>query len=182
MIDASDQSALQSVVYSGRGERQFWNDVDKEWSMIATDLLDVQYPGRQVEFQVHPELGSREAARSVVGIHSSELGRLPAVLMSRANEVEIGPTSGAAANSSLGIHHIAVGDGARDIENGFWQEVLVHEGAHVSLDIVHASSSGWRSAQVSDGTFISTYARDFREGEDVAETFLMWFAVRYQAA
>ena len=50
------------------------------------------------------------------------------------------------------------------------------------MDIVHANSSGWRSAQVSDGTFISTYARDFREGEDVAETFLMWFAVRYQEA
>lgn len=43
-----------------------------------------------------------------------------------------------------------------------------------------ADPHGWLSAQRSDPTFISTYARDVPDREDVAETFSAWFAVRYR--
>ena len=58
--------------------------------------------------------------------------------------------------------------------------MLFHEAAHVSLDGYHADAEGWRAAQAADGEFISTYARDFPDREDVAETALPYFAVRYQ--
>ena len=71
------------------------------------------------------------------------------------------------------------------IAKGFLEEELVHEGAHTSLDppwmgIVNAVD--WRAAQTADGNFISDYARDHPEREDIAESFLPYLAVRYRSA
>ena len=61
------------------------------------------------------------------------------------------------------------------------KETLVHEAAHTSLDSAHASAAGWLAAQSADPTFISTYARDFPAREDIAETFVLYLAVRYRS-
>ena len=44
----------------------------------------------------------------------------------------------------------------------------------------HRDSSGWRAAQRADGVFISDYARDHPDREDIAESFLTYLAVRYR--
>ena len=61
-----------------------------------------------------------------------------------------------------------------------WRRSFLHEGGHISLDLAHVNSAGWRAAQEADGVFISDYARDFPEGEDIAESILPYFAVRYR--
>lgn len=183
IIDENDPSSLLSVTYVGRGERYFWNDAEGDITINAF-LFDVQYPGRKVEFQVHPELGSVEAAVEVVNIHSVELGRLPAVLWLGLYEVEIGTENGVSANIDGGIS-IEVGDGEHALEAGgrdygFWQEVLMHEAGHASLDKNHDNTADWRRAQVLDGTCISDYGCNFPEREDLTESFTAWFAVRYR--
>ena len=60
------------------------------------------------------------------------------------------------------------------------EEILVHEAAHSALDIAHKDSPGWRAAQAADGVFISEYARDHPDREDIAESFLPYLAVRYR--
>ena len=60
------------------------------------------------------------------------------------------------------------------------EETLVHEASHTSLDEYHSASSGWIKAQNLDPSFISTYAYDNPEREDVAETFLLYLALRYR--
>ncbi len=62
---------------------------------------------------------------------------------------------------------------------GLWEETLVHEAGH-SLNDSHVSTDGWVAATEADGGFISEYAQDFPGSEDVTETFLRWFAVRYR--
>ena len=57
----------------------------------------------------------------------------------------------------------------------------MHEAAHTSLDADHASAPAWLAAQSADGTFISTYARDFPNREDIAESFLLYLAIRYRS-
>ena len=183
IIDENDPSSLLSVTYVGRGERDFWNDAER-WITIHAYLFDVQYPGRKIEFQVHPELGSVEAAEEIVTIHSVELGRLPAVLLLGLNEVEIGTENGVSANIEGGIS-IEVGDGEHALEPGgrdygFWQEVLMHETGHASLDKNHDNTADWRRAQVFDGTCISDYGCNFPGREDLTESFTAWFAVRYR--
>ena len=48
------------------------------------------------------------------------------------------------------------------------------------MDVNHADSAGWRAAQEADDVFISDYARDHPDGEDIAESILPYFAVRYR--
>ena len=48
------------------------------------------------------------------------------------------------------------------------------------LTLSTANSRGWRAAQSADPEFISTYARDNRNREDIAESFLVFLAVRHR--
>ena len=181
ILDASDPTSLRSVTYAGRGMRRFWARREEMWVTINAYLFDARYAGRQLEFQVHPEFGSREVARSEVDAYAPALGRMPAALLSGALEVEV--SRGEEVFQSLGtegIFHIYTDFGSAVTRDGFLEEMLIHEAGHISLDGIFARSAGWRAAQEADGVFVSTYARDFPDGEDVAESILTYFAVRYR--
>ena len=181
IIDSSDPTSLRSVTYAGRGMRDFWDSRAETWVTINCYLFDVRYAGRQLEFQVNPEFKSREAAAAEVDTYAPALGRLPAVLLSRTREVEISATNvPAAATAAKGIFHIYTGFTEDVIRDGFFEEMFIHEGGHVALDGAHANSTGWRAAQEADGTFISTYGRDYPAREDITESIVAYFAVRYQ--
>ena len=91
------------------------------WVRLNVHLFDVQYDGRQTEFQVHPEYGSRAAAREQVDACAAVLGRLPRVMLSNAKEVEISITAKTSSTTSLdpgepvvqasqsGVFHICTG-------------------------------------------------------------------------
>ena len=153
--------------------------------------------GRSIEFQVNPEFGSEDASRAEVDIYAQALGRLPAVLLSRAEKVHVNAGDPAhpdaarrgrmggrvpkifGANYFDGSITIHTGFGQAILRDGFLEEVLFHEGAHVSLQN-HQDTPGWRAAQEADGEYISYYARDFPDSEDVAESMLLYFALRYR--
>ena len=61
------------------------------------------------------------------------------------------------------------------------EETLLHEASHTSLGDYNLSPE-WKAAQQADNTFISVYARDKSEREDVAESYVAYFAIRYRAA
>lgn len=151
------------------------------WVTVDAYLFNARYGSVELEFQVNPEFGSREAARAEVDIYAAALGRLPAVLLSRAQKVHIN------AGDELfgGNWHdrgflIHTEYGSEIMRNGFLEEVFIHEGGHVSLDNGHNISAGWREAQQAYGVSISTYARDYPDREHVAESILPYFAVRYR--
>jgi hypothetical protein len=81
-------------------------------------------------------------------------------------------------NNNLLIH---IGQATLYENDGILEETFVHEASHTSLDAEHANAPGWISAQQNDPTFISTYARDFPMREDIAETFLLYLAVRHRS-
>ena len=178
LIDSSDPSSLMNVTDSGRGMREFWDRRAERWVTIEVYLFDVRYGWGAVEFQVNPEFGSPDAARAEVDTYALALGRLPAFLMTNAREVEISALDAPFQGNAAGLFHIYTGAGEELIRNGFLEEVLFHEGGHASLDRHYRNSAGWREAQNADGVFISEYARDNPDSEDVAESILPYFAVR----
>ena len=196
-ITTADPSGLTGVTYTGRGHRTIWDYRVLDWITVNAYLFEVRIRGRRIEFQVNPEFGSVDAARAEVDTYAPALGRLPAVLLSRAEKVHVNAGDPAHPDSvrrgrlhrrvknvfggnyfdrSITIH---TGFGQRILRDGFLEEALFHEGAHVSLDN-HQDAPGWRAAQEADGEFISDYARDFPDREDVAESVLLYFAMRYR--
>lgn len=181
VISPADPTSLRGVTYAGRGLREFWDRPAERWVTIDVYRFDVRYAVVQLEFQVHPDFGSVEAARLEVDTYAPVLGRLPAALLAGAREVEITAVDEVLQGNEAGIFHVYTGAGEELIRNGFLEEVFFHEGAHASLDRVHRDAAGWRTAQQQDdGVFISTYARDHPQREDVAESILPYFAVRYR--
>ncbi len=179
ILGPSDPTSLESVTYTGRGLRDLYDRRVDMWITVDAYLFDVQFGDRTVEFQVNPEFGSEEAAREQVDRFARPLGRLPPVLMSGIRQVDLnagfGSYGGNAYDGSILIHSDDVGEGEE-----FLEEVFLHEGAHVSLDLSIRDTPGWRSAQEADGVFISEYARDFPDREDIAESFPVYFALRHR--
>ena len=57
-------------------------------------------------------------------------------------------------------------------------ETLIHEGCHTSLDPMYKHSDTWKEAQNKDNYFITNYGQNHPVREDLAETFLLYFALR----
>ena len=199
IITTADPSGLTGVTYTGRGERTIWDYRVLDWITVNAYLFVARIRDRSIEFQVNPEFGSVDAARAEVDTYAPALGRLPAVLLSRAEKVHVnagdpghpdaaprGRLGGRATRVFGGNYFdrsftIHTGYGQRILRDGFLEEALFHEGAHVSLQN-HQDAVGWREAQEADGEYISDYASDFPDREDVAESVLPYFAIRYRPA
>ena len=183
ILGPSDPTSLGSVTYTGRGMREVFDRRVDMWVTVDADLFEAQFGERTLEFQVNPEFGSEEAARRQVDTFAPAIGRLPAVLMSKLREVEMnageGLFGGNSYNASILIH---TDDEATQhaLREGYLEEIFLHEAAHAALDPSISDAPGWRSAQRADGAFISEYARDHPDREDVAESFLPYFALRHR--
>lgn len=181
IINSSDPSAGRTVTYTGRGERQYWDCPASEWIDINAYLFDVNYDSRPAptEFQVHPDSGDLDSVREFVEEFALALGRMPRALMANVKEVELINGVDCGGGNRGGSIHWGRDPNPWVERNGWLDEVLFHEAVHTTLDADHLESTGWRAAQEADGNSISDYARDFPDREDLAETALMWFAVRY---
>ena len=181
ILDDSDPTSLWSVTYAGRRERVI--DDRRTGGQITVDayVFYAQYDGPELEFRVNPEFGSVEAAQTEVETYAPAIGRLPAVLLSQALKVDINAGDlSFGGNGRLGRFMIHTGRGERNLRAGLLEEVLLHEAGHVSLDPTHRNAPDWRAAQQADGVFVSDYARRHPDGEDVAESIVAYFAVRYR--
>ena len=186
VLTATDPTSLVSIEYMGRGERLIF-DWREGWITVNAYLFEARHAGAMVdavEWQVNPEFGSADAARVPVDTYAPIFGRLPAVIVSRVLEVHVnrgdelwGATVGGDFDDAIIIH---TGKGEEYLAGGFAEEVMFHEAAHTSLDVAHANTPEWREAQRADGGYISNYARDNPDREDIAESILPYFAVRFQ--
>ena len=197
IITSADPSAFTGATYTGRGNRWIFDYRPFEWINVNCYLFEARIHGRSIEFQVNPEFGSEEAARAEVDTYALALGRLPAVLLSRAENVHVSagepghPDAGQrgrlgarvpkvfGGNYSDRSFTIHTGSGQRYQRGGFLEEVLFHEGGHVSLQN-HQDAPGWHAAREADGEYISDYARRHPDREDVAESVLPYFALRHR--
>lgn len=180
IITESDASALESVSYVGQGMRTIFDRRVNDWITVNAFLFDVTWnDGLASEAVVNPEFSSVSAAQTEAEKYGFSIGQLPYCLRIDVDEIWInqGVEAFGGGNNSILIH---TGQTVLYEADGILEETLVHEAAHTSLDATHAASSGWLQAQTLDGGFISEYAEEFPDREDIAESFLMWLAVRYR--
>lgn len=181
IITLDDPSSFIKLEDAGQEFRTMYDRRANNWVNENAYLFNATYDdGLSLEIQVNPEFGSVDAARVQAQKYAPVLGQLPTVLRKDAQTVWIhkGVNPFGGGNNNFLIH---TGQADLYIRDGILEETLIHEGSHTSLDNPHASSAGWRAAQADDPTFISTYARDYPDREDVAESFLPYLMVRHRA-
>lgn len=181
IITPADPTTFTGASYTGQGSRTMFDRRVNGWITVNAYLVAATYSdGLSIEVQVNPEFGSPQAALAEAQTYGPVIGRLPRSLRTDVQTVWIhqGTEPFGGGNNNLLIH---IGQAALYVADGILEETLVHEASHTSLDGAHAAAPGWLAAQQADGTFISTYARDFPDREDIAESFLPYLAVRYRA-
>jgi hypothetical protein len=78
-----------------------------------------------------------------------------------------------------GTGQVVVYSGTADerLRDNHLEESLFHEAVHASLDEDHRLSAAWREAQALDARFLTSYAQQSPEREDLAETALFAYAI-----
>ena len=181
IITEEDLSTFIEAPYAGQGVRTMYDRRVNNWITVTAYLFDATFnDGLTSEIQVNPEFGSSDSAFIEAEKYGIEIGRLPTALRDDVETVWIhrGTQPFGGGNNNILIH---IGQAMNYINDGILEETLVHEAAHTSLDANHAASSGWLTAQTMDGEFISTYAQDNPDREDIAESFLPYLAIRYRS-
>jgi len=181
IITSADPTTLLSVTYEGEGARLMFDRRVDNFITVNVFIFNAVYEGGSiVEVQVNSEFDSVNAAQVEADLYSEAIGRLPSVLLNDLETVWIhkGLELFGGGNNNILIH---TGQAAIYLNDGILEETLVHEASHTSLDATHSSAPGWLFAQNEDKTFISTYALDNPIREDIAETFLVYLAVRYRS-
>jgi hypothetical protein len=181
LITPADPSSFKSLSFKGQSQRIMYDRRPNAWISVNAWIFDARFSdGKACEIQVNPEFSSEQDASQVAKQFGFVIGQLPAALRKDVETVWIhrGTNPFGGGNRNLLIH---TGQADAYIAEGILEETLLHEASHTSLDSYHATAPGWVAAQSSDGQPISTYARDEPVREDVAESFLTWFAVRYRS-
>ena len=185
----ADPTAFTGLTYGGLGTRKMFDRRKAKFANTRAYLFDAIYrDGLEIEVQVNAEFGSREVAERHARKYARYIGKLPTLLREDVETVWIhkGDESFGGGNRNILIHV----DRAEKRENGsfrpgghgnYLEETFVHEATHTSLDEPHETAAGWLAAQQADKTFISTYARDRPDREDLAESFLPYLLVRYRS-
>ena len=180
IITDSDKTTFVSLSYAGQDTRTMFDRRVDNWITVTPHLFNSTYDdGLSIEIQVNPEFQDSDTAEIEALKFAEVIGRLPTALRIDVETVWIhkGTELFGGGNNNILIH---IGQSTLYENDGILEETLVHEASHTSLDAQHSASSGWVSAQESDGNFISTYARDNPTREDIAETFLLYMAIRYR--
>lgn len=180
IITENDPTAYLSLSDAGQGQRTMFDRRSNDWGNLNAYLFNATFSdGDDIEIQVNPEFSDADSARVEALKYAAVIGRLPKYLRAEVQTVWIhkGANPFGGGNNNLLIH---TGQAESYVSSGILEETLVHEACHTSLDGTHANAAGWLEAQNADGEYVSTYARDNPTREDIAESFLLYYAYRYR--
>ncbi len=181
IITEADLSTFLNLSYTGQAARTMFDRRVDDWIGDTPYLFQANYDDNlSIEIQVNSEFDDASLAEKEALKYAQVIGKLPTSLRQDVQTVWIhqGTELFGGGNNNLLIH---TGQTSLYEQDGILEETLVHEASHTSLDAAHAQAAGWIAAQEADGNFISTYAQDNPYREDVAETFLLYLALKYRS-
>lgn len=127
---------------------------------------------------VHPDITTDEEATALVTSVAEAVAKLPTGMRSLLNHVVIHAGDETAFSEDIGRFFVLYSDNIRSrLSTHDLQETVFHESVHATIDVPLAESADWLAAQSADGAFITTYAAENPEGEDMAESALFAWAM-----
>jgi len=180
VITADDPTSFLELKFNGKGVRTVY-DRRIGWDTKEVFLYSAIYSDRSpVEFQINTELPNIAENLKLYTDIGLAIGRLPLGLHTNLQTVWIhdGDYAAGGGNNNVLLHKDYA---LRVIKNGFLEEVLLHEASHTSLDWAWKgliSEQSWNSAQNLDLGYISQYAQEYPDREDVAELFPIYYVIR----
>lgn len=182
LIRPGDPSAFACLIDLGTGPGEFYDKVEDDLVFPDnTHFFEARYTdGSTVEICIHPELLVDVSPVVQAERIAMPIGLLPTELRAGIERVGFldGDATAQADGGGEGIHVYEDNVTVRESTNRF-EETLFHESVHTSLDDTYASSTGWTAAQAADGEYLTQYAAQEPDREDLAETALYAWALQH---
>ena len=181
ILNTSDPSFFGSLKKIPDAPRVMFDRRTGTFDTVNPFLFEADFAdGLKIEVQVNSEFEPPDSAEAAALTYLHAVGQLPTLLRTEVETIWLhkGDEDFGGGNNNLLIHHER---GLTYIDQGVLEEVFLHEASHTSLDPHHYGEE-WKRARSADANSISIYSRDNPDREDIAETFPMYYALRYKAS
>jgi len=183
IITHEDTSTYDSIIYSGIASRTMYDRRNGgAWITIEPHIFPSFFrDGPNIEIQVNPEFTREEAQLEAIK-YAFLIGQLPIALRKDIETMWIhkGVEGYGGGNNNILIHTGMTASYEIHYTGNITEETLIHEAAHTSIDAYCYNDPDWADAvQKDDSRYISSYAKEFPNREDIAELFLLYVAVKY---
>ena len=176
-ITADDPSAFESLRFHMRDRREMPDKRKDQLFDEGTFVFEAIFSdGTALEIWAHSEFGTTEDAAHYAQMVTDPLGKLPSAMRRGLSHVVINKGDETAFGEDKGHFFVLYSENMDTrVSNHDLEETVFHESVHATLDLHHADGADWLAAQRADNEFITEYAANNPDGEDLAETAL--FAV-----
>jgi len=188
LIDSFDYTIYSTSNYQGIETRLFYDNTIPEFTYYPAHIFKVNFgDGLSVDFEIYSEFSEQEAI-SIEQKYAPLMGQLGKELRKEIKSIEFLKGDSVASTqrsddlsyANITFHIDWLNNVVETRPDGDkTEELFIHEAAHLSIDSYVYNQQGWIDAVNLDNNYISTYARDNPDLEDIAETFQAYIAVKY---
>ena len=173
-IRSDDSDVFTCIRYEGRVRAEMPDKRSDELFAAGVFSHSAQFEdGTSVGIWVHPDVGSQDTAHRLALQVADPLGKLPTVMRKQLDHVIVHEGDETAFAEDEGRFFVLYSENmATRLRNHDLEETVFHEAVHATLDHPMLTSAAWSKAQRADGDFVTTYAMDNPDKEDMAESAL----------
>jgi len=177
-IRNSDPNALESVQFIGWSQQEM-PDRRIDALFAKAYVFQTTYQDKTgVQIWAHQDFGDQETAGNYVKKLADAIGQQPHFNRVNLNHVVLHKGDETAFAEEEGRFFIIYSENMDTrIRNHDLQETVFHECAHVAFESAHAEAPAWRKAQQADAGFITAYAAEHPEKEDLPESALFAYVL-----
>ncbi|MFP4846033.1 hypothetical protein [Winogradskyella sp. PE311] len=178
-IRDDDSDAFMNIQFIGQEDKEMPDSRTDELFDTGTYIFEVNFSnGEQIEIWAHSSFDSEVVAQEYANKLTGRLGKLPDFMRNELSHVVLhNGDAGAFAESESNFFVIYSINIDLRISNNDLEETVFHESVHATLDADYLLNSEWLQAQQTDDTFITEYARDNSDKEDLAESALFAYTM-----
>ena len=177
-ITAEDACEFQSLNYSGQGQREMPDKRSDELMDENAFVFEAIFKDATIFLWAHSSFQTREAAEAVAEKLLCPLARLPKLMRTTLSHVVIHNGDEGAFAEHLGHFFVLYSKNMETrIRDHDLEETVFHESVHATLDAAFADDAAWHRAQRDDAAFVTHYAQENPEQEDLAESALFAYTL-----
>lgn len=188
LISSSDYTVFSTSIYEGIETRLFYDEAITDFINYPAHIFKVNFgDGLSIDFEIYSEFSEQEAISieqkyaPIVGQLGKELRKnIKSIEFLKGDSVASAQRSNDLSYANITFHIDWLNNTVETRPGGDkTEELLIHESAHLSIDPYVYNQQGWIDAVILDNNYISTYAKENPDTEDVAENFQAYIAVKY---
>jgi len=188
LISSSDYTVYSTSIYEGIETRLFYDNAILDFINYPAHIFKINFgDGLSVDFEIYSEFSEQEAISieqkyaPIVGQLGKELRKdIKSIEFLKGDSVASAQRSNDLSYANITFHIDWLNNTVETRPDGDkTEELLIHESTHLSIDPYVYNQQGWIDAVNLDNNYISTYAKENPDTEDVAENFQAYIAVKY---